>query len=70
MTGKSYRTHPWVSFDDAKNLEHHVYTIVSTFFLVRGKKGNRKHHNRNTNDFNWKFVNSLKRSLKSRTVSR
>ncbi len=28
MIRKSYRTHPWVSFDDAKNLEHHVYTVM------------------------------------------
>ncbi len=25
MIRKSYRTRPWASFDDAKNLEHHVY---------------------------------------------
>ncbi len=33
---KSYRTHPWVSFDDAKNLEHHVYsTEIDRSFDVK-----------------------------------
>ncbi len=27
MIRKPYRTHPWVSFDHAKNLEHHVYKV-------------------------------------------
>ncbi len=28
MIRKPYGTHPWVSFDDVKNLEHHVYSML------------------------------------------